>query len=42
MGFNLTVMDNDGEDKTKQWLEITGGIPISKEPSLFRDLIFMR
>ena len=49
MGFNLTVMDNDGDEvkfpKWKgfhQYLQITDGICGGKRPGAFRDLILIK
>lgn len=48
IGFNLTVMDNDGDEIKykaykgfKQSLEISPGIVMGKQPALFRDLVFI-
>lgn len=46
MGFNLTVMDNDGDKAFNmgfhQHLQITEGICNGKQPGLFRDLILIK
>lgn len=41
MGFNLTIMDNDNEERTKKWLELTPGITLGKNPSIFKDIVFI-
>ncbi|MDD2711184.1 MAG: sugar-binding protein [Verrucomicrobiae bacterium] len=49
MGFNLTIMDNDGDEKRfpkwrgfHQYLQITEGICEAKNPAKFKDLILLK
>ena len=42
MGFSLAIMDNDGEKVTNKWLELTPGICMQKNPSVFKDLTLIR
>jgi len=43
MGFSFVIMDNDGEEKTQNWLALTPGVAGAggKKPSLFKDLFFL-